>query len=130
MGASEIDPENMAYLSNRSACYYELKDYDKAIEESQAAVKLGKELRSDFALMAKAYARIGNCYAAQKMYAEAIEQFDLSLMEDDDDKVRKKLSEVKKLKKKEEEDFLDDGISEQEKEKGNECFKTGDFHTA
>jgi hypothetical protein len=27
--AAEIDPTNMAYVSNRSACYYELKDYDK-----------------------------------------------------------------------------------------------------
>eukprot|EP01052_Picozoa_sp_SAG31_P004011 SAG31_NODE_161_length_21899_cov_16.832844_11_plen_350_part_00 len=129
--ASEIDPENMAYLSNRSACYYELKDYDKAIEESKAAVELGKEKRADFSLMAKAYARIGNAYAVQKMFVEAIDYYDLSLMEDHDEKVQKKLSETKKAKKKkEQEDFLDDDISEEEKAKGNELFQKGDYHEA
>ena len=81
--------------------------------------------------MAKAYARIGNCYASQKKYAEAIEFFDHSLMEDEDEKVRKKLAEIKKAKrKKDAEDFLDDGISEEEKAKGAECFKAGDYKTA
>ena len=129
--AAEIDPTNMAYVSNRSACYYELKDYDKAIEESQAAVKLGKENQGDFTLMAKAYARIGNAYCAKKMYDEAIKAFDDSLLEEYEKKVEQKRTDIKKIRvKAERAAFMDPAKSEECKAKGNEHFKAGEWHEA
>eukprot|EP01051_Picozoa_sp_SAG22_P009612 SAG22_NODE_812_length_7059_cov_12.792385_2_plen_460_part_00 len=129
--AAEIDPENMAYLSNRAACFYEMKDYPAAIEESNKAIKLGKQVRGDFALMAKAYARIGNAHAAQKNFDEALAAYDTSLMEDHDEKVYKKKLEIKKKKTKADElAFLSPEISEEEKKKGNELFQAGDYHAA
>ena len=105
----------------------ELKDYEAAISESKKAIELGKQFRGDFSLMAKAYARIGNAYAVQDKYDEALAAYESSLMEDYDEKVYKKKNEVKKKKKKAEElAFLSPEISEQEKQKGNELFQAGD----
>jgi stress-induced-phosphoprotein 1 len=85
--AAEIEPTNMAYINNRAACMFELKQYDECIEECKKAMEVGREQRADYQMLAKALAREGNCYYAQEKFAAAIEIYDKSLMEDHDDKV-------------------------------------------
>jgi len=88
--ASEIDDTNMLYLSNRAACMFELKQFDECIAECKKAVELGRQHRSDFKNIAKAFARIGNCQVEQGDLAAALESYDQSLMENHDDKVYQK----------------------------------------
>jgi stress-induced-phosphoprotein 1 len=129
--AAEIEPTNMAYLNNRAACMFELKQYDECREECKKAVELGRSERADYQMIAKALARAGNCHFANEEYKEALEFYEQALLEDYDDKVyRKKMDAKKKLKAKEAAAFLSPEKAEEEKEKGNEKFKEGDFHGA
>ena len=129
--AAEIEPTNMAYLNNRAACMFELKQYDECRDECKKAVELGRSERADYQMIANALARAGNCHYAKEEYKEALDFYDQSLLEDYDDKVyRKKMDAKKKLKAAEAAAFLDPEKAEEEKEKGNEKFKEGDFHAA
>ena len=79
--AFELDPKNILLLTNRAAAYFEKGEYDKCIEDSNKAIELGREVHADFKALARAYQRIGNAYAKQEKYAEAIEAYNKSLTE-------------------------------------------------
>jgi stress-induced-phosphoprotein 1 len=129
--ACEIDPTNMIYMNNVAACLYELKRYDECIENCNKAIELGRSNQADFAVVAKAYARIGNCQLAQDNLEAALESFAKSLMENHDDKVYAKQQATKKKKKKRDFAAFQDPAKAQEcKEKGNASFKEGDYHAA
>lgn len=129
--ACEIDPTNMIYMNNVAACLYELKRYDECIEECNKAIELGRSNQADFTVVAKAYARIGNCQLAQDNLEAALESFAKSLMENHDDKVYAKQQATKKKKKKRDLAAFQDPAKAQEcKEKGNASFKEGDYHAA
>lgn len=44
------------------AVYFEQKEYKKCIEQCEKAVEIGRENRADYKLIAKAFARLGNCH--------------------------------------------------------------------
>lgn len=90
--AAEIEPTNMAYLNNRAACMFELKQYDECRAECKKAVELGRAERADYPMIAKALARAGNCHLAKDELKEALDFYDQSLLEDHDDKVYKCVS--------------------------------------
>ncbi|KAK1957306.1 hypothetical protein LY78DRAFT_686315 [Colletotrichum sublineola] len=50
--------DDITYLNNLGAAYFEKGDYDKAIEACTKAVEEGREIYADFKLIAKSYARI------------------------------------------------------------------------
>ena len=126
--AAEIEPTNMAYLNNRAACLYELKQYEDCRAECKKALEVGRENRADFPMLAKALAREGNCYFDEKDYKAAMDCYERAQMEDYQDSVHMKNQKAKKLQKKlDAAEFLDEGKSEEAKAKGNELFKAGDF---
>jgi stress-induced-phosphoprotein 1 len=45
--------KDITYLNNLSAAYFEKGDYETSISEAQKAVDEGREMRSDFKLIAK-----------------------------------------------------------------------------
>jgi len=45
--------KDITYLNNLSAVYFEKGDYETSIKEAQRAVDEGREMRSDFKLIAK-----------------------------------------------------------------------------
>lgn len=108
--------------------HLESKQYDKCIEVCQQAVEKGRELRSDYKLIARALGRIGSAYQKQDNLAEAIKYFNKSLTEHRTPDILEKLKETEKLKeKREKEAYINPELSEQEREKGNELFKKSDF---
>lgn len=82
--AAEIEPTHMGYLNNRAACMFELKQYEECRAECKKAVKVGKETRARgiSEMLAKAYAREGNCFFAEKDFESALTCYDESLLED------------------------------------------------
>jgi len=135
--AFEIDPSNMAYLTNRAACHFEAKDYTECIKDCEEAIKTGKENHSDFKVIGRAYARIGNSYRRQVKAAEgveaktaildmAIEAYNKSLMEHRTDAVWTDLKKAQKEKKEAVEGaYVDPSKAAAEKETGNAFFKEG-----
>jgi len=129
--AIELDPGEITYYTNLAAVYFEMKDYTKCIETCDKAIDVGREKRADFKLIAKALARKGNALRKAGNFSEAKIAFEKALTEHRTPDYRTALSEIESLiKKKDEEAYIDPAISEQEKQKGNEFFKKGDFSTA
>jgi len=124
-------PENIAYLNNKAAALMEAGDFDACIHVCEEAITKGREVRADFAQLAKSYARIGNAYAKQHKYAEAVEAYKKSLFEHRTSEIVNKLHQVEQLKKDADaKAYINPEIALQEKEKGNALFKEGKWTEA
>ncbi|KAG5675088.1 hypothetical protein PVAND_005020 [Polypedilum vanderplanki] len=129
--AIEHDPTDITFYSNIAAVYFEQKDFRKCISECEKGIEVGRENRADYKLIAKALARIANSYKKLGEYKNAKTYYEKSLSEHRTPEVKTMLSEVEKIINEEERRaFIDPAKAEEEKEKGNEYFKKGDFSTA
>jgi stress-induced-phosphoprotein 1 len=129
--AQELDSDDISYQTNKAAVYFEQGKYDEAIKECNEAIEHGRKVYADYKLIARAFARIGNCYAKQDKYAEAITAYNKSLTEHRTPDVLASLQKMEKLKKEaDEKAYIDPAIALQEKEKGNEFFKKQQFPDA
>jgi stress-induced-phosphoprotein 1 len=126
--AKALQPKNPSYLNNEAAVYLELKDYEKCESTCKDAIKLAREHRADFAIIAKLYVRLGNCYFKEKRLEESQKAYEDAQMEFFDRKIDLKIKDVKKaIKKAEREAYQDPEEAVKAKERGNEKFKAGDF---
>ncbi|CAL4146437.1 unnamed protein product [Meganyctiphanes norvegica] len=126
--AITLDPTEISFLSNKAAVFFEKKDYEKCIETCQTAIDVGRENRADFKLISKALARIANSYKSMKDYSNAKIFYEKALSEHRTPEIKEALSKVEKLLKDEQHKaYLDPKKSEEEKAKGNEFFKKGDY---
>jgi stress-induced-phosphoprotein 1 len=129
--AIEHDPTDITFYSNIAAVHFEQKDYRKCIEECEKGIDVGRENRADYKLIAKAFTRIGNSYRKLNENKNAKTYFEKSLSEHRTPEVKTLLSQVEAVIKEEERRaFIDPAKAEEEKEKGNEFFKKGDFSNA
>lgn len=129
--ASQLDTSSMTYLTNIAAVYFEQKEFMKCIEQCNKAIEVGRENRADFKLIAKAYTRIGNSYRKLKEYKNAKLHYEKSLSEFRSPDTKTLLSEIETvLKEEERKAYINPEVSEQEKEKGNEFFRKGQFADA
>jgi len=129
--AQELDPDDISYQTNKSAVYFEQGKFDESIKEAESAIEHGRKIYADYKLIARAYARIGNCHAKVERYPEAISAYNKSLTEHRTPDVLSSLQKMEKLKKdKEEKDYINPEVAKQEKEKGNEFFKKQQFPEA
>jgi len=131
--AMELNPDEMSFLTNRSAVKFEINDLDGAIADCEEVIKQNKErgLHTDFKIIARAYARIGNAFAKKAELSNAIEAYEKSLLEAHDDKVYTNLRETKKRKMEaEERAYVDPEKSQDERKAGNEFFKSGKYPEA
>lgn len=123
--------KDITYLNNRSAAEYEKGDYDAAIATCQQAISEGREMRADYKLVAKAYARIGSVYLKQEDLAKACEYFDKSLTEHRTPDVLNKLRATQKeMHKRENEAYMDPAKADEAREEGNKFFKAADWPAA
>ena len=83
-----LDPTNIVFPNNISAAHYEAKQYEQCVQAAHRAIDIGREQMSAYKDVAKAWSRIGNAFAAQKKWDEAIEAYEKSSVEDYNDKVR------------------------------------------
>lgn len=129
--AMELDDTDISFITNRSAVYFEMKDYDKCIEDCDKALERGREVRADFKLLAKALTRKGSALVQLGRLDEAVQIYNKSLTEHRNPETLKKLHEAEKmLKDKKEKDYIDMEKSNAEKELGNQAFKDMKFPEA
>lgn len=123
--------KDITYLTNRSAAEFEKGDYDTAIATCQEAITEGREMLSDFKLIAKAFGRIGSCYEKKGDLANAVENYQRSLTEHRTPDVLTKLRAAEKAKiSAEKEAYMSPEEAEKARESGNEKFKASDWPAA
>lgn len=97
----------------------------------EKAVEVGRETRADYKLIAKAMSRAGNAFQKQNDLSLAVQWFHRSLSEFRDPELVKKVKELEKqLKAAERLAYINPELAQEEKNKGNEYFKKGDYPTA
>ncbi|GMG22326.1 unnamed protein product [Ambrosiozyma monospora] len=120
--------KDITYLNNRAAAEFEKGDYDTAIATCKTAVDEGREMRADYKLVAKSFARIGNCYLKKNDLKSATEFFERSLTEHRTPDVLNKLRATEKaLKNQAAEAYIDEAKSEEARLQGKEYFTKGDW---
>ena len=73
--AIELDSNDPILYSNRSAMYYNLEDYDNAINDADKAISLKPNYP-------KAYLRKGNALEGKKLFNEALNTYNIGLKYD------------------------------------------------
>eukprot|EP01004_Peranema_trichophorum_P002409 NODE_1470_length_1939_cov_123.752203_g1247_i0.p1 GENE.NODE_1470_length_1939_cov_123.752203_g1247_i0~~NODE_1470_length_1939_cov_123.752203_g1247_i0.p1 ORF type:complete len:566 (+),score=122.81 NODE_1470_length_1939_cov_123.752203_g1247_i0:61-1758(+) len=129
--AFEICPENVVYLINIAAVYFEQGKYDEVLKKCDEALEKGFEVGIDYKTKAKALARKGSAYHKLKDYDSAIAAFKSSLMENRIADTLNKLNAVEKEKvEAAKQAYFDEGKALEAKERGNEFFKNQKFPEA
>lgn len=126
--ALELNDEDISFLTNRAAVYLEMGKYEECIKDCDKAVERGRELRSDFKMIARALTRKGSALVKMAKcsmdYEPAIETFQKALTEHRNPDTLKKLNDAERAKKElEQQEYFDPKIADEEREKGNQCFK-------
>ncbi|KAJ8526810.1 hypothetical protein K7X08_029287 [Anisodus acutangulus] len=126
--AIELDDEDISFITNRAAVYLEMGKYEDCIKDCDKAVERGRELRSDFKMVARALTRKGTALAkmakSSKDFEAAIEVFQKALTEHRNPDTLKKLNDAEKAKKElEQQEYFNPQIADEEREKGNQFFK-------
>ncbi|KAM0254281.1 hypothetical protein ACHAQJ_006921 [Trichoderma viride] len=120
--------QDITYLNNLGAAYYEKGDYDKCIESCQKAVDEGRLIYADFKLIAKSYARIGSAYEKKGDFALAVDNYNKSLTEHRTPDVLNKLRSAERTKTEAARTaYIDPAKAEEAREEGNKKFKEMDF---
>ncbi|CCK68761.1 Hsp90 cochaperone STI1 KNAG_0B03200 [Huiozyma naganishii CBS 8797] len=128
--AWELD-NNITYLNNRSAAEFEKGEYDTAINTLNEAIEKGREMRADYKIIAKSFARIGNAYVKMGNLKEAINHYQKSLTEHRTPEILAKLRHAEKEEKKREvEDYINPEKAEEARLEGKEYFTKGDWPSA
>ncbi|KAH6818098.1 stress-inducible protein [Perilla frutescens var. frutescens] len=126
--AVDLDDEDISFLTNRAAVYLEMGKFEDGIKDCDKAVDRGRELRSDYKMVARALTRKGTALVkmakCSKDYEPAIETFQKALTEHRNPDTLKKLNDAHKAKKDlEQQEYFDPKIADEEREKGNQYFK-------
>lgn len=120
--------KDITYLNNIGAAKFEKGDLQGAIEICQKAVEEGRELRADFKVIAKAFARIGTAYEKLGDFTQAIEYYHKSLTEHRTPDALTKLRNAEKAKvKAEKEAYIDPVEAEKARELGQKKFQEADW---
>nr|AAB49720.1 transformation-sensitive protein homolog [Acanthamoeba castellanii] len=129
--AFELDPDNMTYLTNLAAVYMEQKNYEECVNTCTEAIEVGRRVFADYKLISRAFHRKGNAYMKMEKYAEAIDSYNRALTEHRNPDSLNALRKAEQLKKEsEEKNYVNPEISQQEKEKGNDCFRNAQYPDA
>lgn len=129
--ALQHDPTDITYYNNIAAVYFEQKNYEECIKQCEKGIEIGRENRADFKLISKAFSRIGNAYRKMEQWKQAKTFYEKSLSEYRTPDVKTLLSDMeKKIREEELRAYIDPARAEEEKEKGNEYFKKGEYSTA
>lgn len=129
--ASKVDEKDMTHRNNMAAALLELGRVDEALQVAQDAVEQARANRAPFAVVGRALQRMGSAYMRKNMFAEAIEAYKKSLMED---RTKETLNLLKKAEKAHEEEEKKKLIDPEKalacKEEGNVFFKSQKFPEA
>lgn len=119
---------DITYLNNLGAAYFEKGDYEKCIESCTKAIEEGRMIYADFKVIAKSYARIGTAYERLGDLVKAIENYQRSLTEHRTPDVLSKLRVAERNKTEAAKtEYIDPEKAEEAREEGNKKFKEMDF---
>ncbi|KAF5831022.1 hypothetical protein DUNSADRAFT_13691 [Dunaliella salina] len=122
--AWELFDEDISFMTNRAAVYFEMGQFDRCMEDCDRAVERGREVRADYKLVAKAMQRKGSALAKLDRLDEAVQVFNKSLTEHRNADTLKKLNDTEKIiKERKEQAYINMDLCNQERDKGNEAFK-------
>jgi stress-induced-phosphoprotein 1 len=122
---------DVTYLNNRSAAEFEKGDYDAAIKTCEKAIEQGRELRADYKVVAKSFARLGNSFLKKDDLESAAKYFDKSLTEHRTPDVLNKLrSTQREIKVREALNYIDPEKAEEARLQGKEYFTKSDWPNA
>jgi stress-induced-phosphoprotein 1 len=120
--------EDITYLNNLGAAYFEKGDFQACIDACTKAVEEGRKLYADFKLIAKSYARIGTAYEKQGDLAQAVDFYNMSLREHRTPDVVNKLRAAERNKiEAARKAYIDPAKAEEAREDGNKKFKESDW---
>ncbi|KAF6174691.1 hypothetical protein GIB67_008746 [Kingdonia uniflora] len=107
----------------RAAVYLEMEKYEECIVDCDSAVERGRELRSDFKMIARALTIKGTALVkmakCSKDFEPAIETFQKALTEHRNPDTLKRLNDAEKSKKElKQQEYFEPNIADQECEKG------------
>lgn len=129
--ALELWDEDISFYTNRAAVYLEMGKYDACIEDCDKAVERGRELRTDYKLIARALTRKGKALVKMGELQDAIAIFNKSLTEHRNADTLQALNAAERsLKEQKEKAYIDLEKCGEEKEKGNQAFKDHQFPEA
>lgn len=122
---------DITYLNNRAAAEYEKGDYDTAIKTCETAIDQGREVRADYKLIAKSFARLGNIYLKKNDLHSAVKYFDKSLTEHRTPEILNKLRATQReIKTQESLSYIDPEKAEEARLQGKEYFTKNDWPNA
>ncbi|WFD33540.1 Hsp90 cochaperone [Malassezia cuniculi] len=120
--------KDITYLNNLGAVYYEAGRLDDCIKTCEQAVEEGRAMRADYKLVAKAFGRIGTAYLKKDDLEQAVVYFEKSLTEHRTPEILNKLrSTEREIKERARTAYIDPAKAEEERNRGNELYKAGDF---
>ncbi|KAK3905764.1 heat shock protein sti1 [Staphylotrichum tortipilum] len=120
--------QDITYLNNLGAAYFEKGDYQACIETCTKAIEEGRNLYADFKIIAKSYARIGTAHEKQGNLAEAVDFYNMSLREHRTPDVVNKLRAAERNKiEAARKAYIDPAKAEEAREEGNKKFKESDW---
>lgn len=82
--AIQHNDSEITYYTNKAAVYFEMKDYQKCIEECDRAIQKSHEGYYDYVKLSKALGRKGNALLAMGEYDQAIDMYQKALLENND----------------------------------------------
>jgi len=126
--AISIDPSNILYNNNKAAVMIEKGDCEGAIALCNEALEKASKVKASFEVKAKVHQRIAGAHLKKLDYEEAIKAFDRAQMESFDKAVASKIKNLElERKKRAVEAYVNPALGAEAKERGNDCFRGGDF---
>lgn len=120
--------QDITYLNNLGAAYFEKGDYQACIDTCTKAAEEGRSLYADFKVIAKSYARVGSAYEKQGDLAQAIDYYNKSLREHRTPEVVNKVRAAERNKiEAAHQAYIDPAKAEEARVEGNNKFKESDW---
>ena len=126
--ALELSPTNVPIRINKAAVYFETERYQECIDLCEEAVELGREQHVDFKLLARALSRIGASYHKMDKLDLAIKYYQKSLAEHRTAETLAKIGQLEReSKERAKAAYHDPKIAEEERNLGNDLFRSGQY---
>jgi len=129
--AFDLRPDNQIFCLNMSAVLFMQEKYDECEGLCQQAISICRKYKRDYKFVAKALNRLATIQLKKGDVAKAIALYKESLMEYSDGKIKDKIKKLEReLKEEEARKYINPEKAEEERMKGNECFKASKFPEA
>jgi stress-induced-phosphoprotein 1 len=128
--ALEADPTNFMVMNNKAAVYIEMGECDTAIEVCNLIFEKARAagVKVSYEDKAKVYQRIAAAHLKKDDVPAAIKAYGSAQMECHDKAIERKIKNLElELKKSEKLKYINPELGLAAKERGNTCFRDGDF---